>query len=152
MNIRAQELGLTTAVFFTPDGLPTYTDGTFPAKRQNLMSAQDLFRLSAFVVGNYPALTEITSKAYASMPSLHYTTANSNPLVFNLPEVNGLKTGSTNRAGYCVVASMPVTYEDQTHTIVLVLLGAENAAERGQASELLLRCAVNEIARSGFFG
>ena len=115
------------------------------------MSASELFRLSAFIVGNYPAVTSITSQTYASLPSLKYTTANSNPLVFNLQGVNGLKTGSTNRAGYCLVASMPVTYGNETHTLVLVLLGSEHASDRGQAAELLLRCAENEIAKVGFF-
>ena len=151
MNARAQELGLTTAVFYTPDGLPVYTPEVIPVKRQNCMSASDLFRLSAFIVGNYPAVTAITSQTYASLPSLKYTTANSNPLVFNLQGVNGLKTGSTNRAGYCLVASMPVTYGNETHTLVLVLLGSEHASDRGQAAELLLRCAENEIAKVGFF-
>ena len=68
------------------------------------------------------------------MPSLDYTTANSNALVFNLEGVNGLKTGSTKRAGYCLVASTEEGY-------ILVLFGAENAAERDRASELLLRYA-----------
>ena len=151
MNSRAQELGLTSAQFYTPDGLPTYTGGSIPVKLQNRMSAQDLFRLSAYLVGNYPAILDFTNKTYASMPSLKYVTANSNPLIFNLPGVNGLKTGSTNRAGYCLVASMPVTVGNQTHTLILVLLGAENAAERGRASELLLRCAVQEVRKVGFF-
>ena len=55
--------------------------------------------------------------------------------------VNGLKTGSTNRAGYCLVATMPVESAGETHNVVLVLLGAESADLRGQAAEILLRYA-----------
>ena len=60
-------------------------------------------------------------------------------LVYNTPGVTGLKTGSTNRAGYCLVATMPVESagEGGTHNVVLVLLGAESADLRGQAAEIL---------------
>ncbi len=150
MNERAAELGLCSALFFTPDGLPVYTDSGIPAKQQNLMSAQDLFLLSSYLLDNYPEITAVTSQTYAGIPSFSYATANSNPLVFNMPGVDGLKTGSTNRAGYCLVASMPLTVGNQTHHLVLVMLGAENGAERGQAAELLMRCAAIEYMKSGF--
>ena len=78
------------------------------------------------------------------MPSLNdYRTANSNPLLFNMSGVTGLKTGSTNKAGYCVAATLPVQKEGETHTLVLILLGAETADLRGQAAEILLRDALS---------
>ena len=150
MNTRAQELGLYSAQFYTPNGLPVFTDTAVPAKLQNRMSAYDLFKLSSYVLRTFPEITAITSKAFASMPSLSYTVANSNPLLFNLPGVNGLKTGSTNRAGYCVSASLPVTVKGETHQIILCLLGAENGAERGQEAEILLRFARNYYQQNGF--
>ena len=151
MNQRAQELGLTSAEFVTPNGLPVYAESAIPVKRQNRMSAEDLFRLTSYVLQHFPEITDITSQTYATMPSLSYTTANSNPLVFNLPGVTGLKTGSTVRAGQCLVASMPVSSGGETHDLVLVLLGAENASERGQMAEILLRCAKNYVEANGFF-
>jgi len=150
MNLRANELGLTSAEFFTPNGLPIYSDSSIPGKLQNRMNAYDLFLLCAYIMQNFPEITEITSKTYASMPTLEYTTANSNPLLFNMPGVNGLKTGSTNRAGYCLAASVPVTSGDETHQIILCLLGAEDASERGQAAEILLRFAVRYYEHNGF--
>ena len=150
MNLRANELGLTSAEFFTPNGLPIYSDSSIPGKLQNRMNAYDLFLLCSYIMRNFPEITEITSKAYASMPTLEYTTANSNPLLFNMPGVNGLKTGSTNRAGYCLAASVPVTSGDETHQIILCLLGAEDASERGQAAEILLRFAVRYYEHNGF--
>ena len=150
MNLRANELGLTSAEFFTPNGLPIYSDSSIPGKLQNRMNAYDLFLLCAYIMQNFPEITEITSKTYASMPTLEYTTANSNPLLFNMPGVNGLKTGSTNRAGYCLAASVPVTSGDETHRIILCLLGAEDASERGQAAEILLRFAVRYYEQNGF--
>ena len=150
MNTRARELELYSAQFYTPNGLPVFTDTAVPAKLQNRMSAYDLFKLSSYVLRTFPEITAITSKAFASMPSLSYTVANSNPLLFNLPGVNGLKTGSTNRAGYCVSASLPVTVKGETHQIILCLLGAENGAERGQEAEILLRFARNYYQQNGF--
>ena len=142
MNRRAQELGLTTATMWNCNGLPSFTDQAIPVKRQNLMSAEDLFRLTRHILKNYPEITWITSKQLAHMPHLNdYWTANSNPLVYNLEGVNGLKTGHTNRAGYCVAASLPVGREDGMHTVVLILMGAETAELRGQAAEILLRWA-----------
>ena len=151
MNERADELGLTTARFYSPHGLPVYSGSATPAKLQNCMSAADMFTLSSYLLAHFPEITEITSQQYGSMPSIPFTTANSNPLVFNLPGVTGLKTGSTNRAGYCVVVSLPVTCGEETHNLVLVLLGAETPTARGQAAELLLRWAQRQIDADGFF-
>ena len=138
MNARAKELGLLSARFYTPHGLPVYTESAVPAKLQNRMSASDMFKLTRILLDRFPEITEITSKLYGSMPTLGYTTANSNPLVFNMDGVTGLKTGSTNRAGYCLVASMPLAVGEETHTVVAIVLGAESADVRGQAAQLLL--------------
>ena len=142
MNARARELGLYSALIYNCNGLPSYDGGNTPFKRQNRMSAADLFLLTQLILQQYPEITEITSTTLAHMPSLNdYWTANSNPLVYNMTGITGLKTGSTDRAGYCLVATMPVQKDGQTHNVVLVLLGAETAAVRGQAAEILLRYA-----------
>ena len=150
MNDRAAELGLLSARFYSPHGLPSYSGSGLPGKRQNSMSAADLFKLSAAILKQYPELTELTAKQYIRLEKLGFSTANSNPLVFNLPGVNGLKTGSTNRAGYCLVATLPVTARDTTHTLVVVVLGAESAEVRGQGAEILLRWAQNACLERGF--
>jgi D-alanyl-D-alanine carboxypeptidase (penicillin-binding protein 5/6) len=145
MNRRAAELGLRSTIFRSAHGLPVYTGGALPAKRQNEMSANDLFTLCKLLLDDYPRITGITGQRYVRLESLQYTTANSNPLVFNMEGVNGLKTGSTNRAGYCLAASLPVSVGEETHTLVLILLGAETAQLRGQAAELLLQAAKRRL-------
>ena len=150
MNERAAELGLLSARFYSPHGLPSYSGGGLPGKRQNSMSAADLFRLSAYLLEHFPELTEMTEKQFIRLEKLKFTTANSNPLVFNMPGVNGLKTGSTNRAGYCLVATLPVTVGEETHTLVAIVLGAETAEVRGQGAEILLRYARNYYTEHGF--
>lgn len=141
MNARAKELGLKSAAFYTVHGLPVYLGESVPVKHQNLMSASDLFTLCGYLLAHYPQITEITSRQYAKLPTLDYTTANSNPMVFNMPGVTGLKTGNTNRAGFCLSVSMPQTVQGENHNLVLIMLGAESVDLRGQAAEILLRWA-----------
>ncbi len=143
MNRRAQELGLKSTRMYNCNGLPSFSEESIPVKRQNCMSAEDLYRLVKIILERYPEITEITSIPLAHMPSLNdYRTANSNPLLFNMPGVTGLKTGSTNKAGYCIAATLPVERDGEQHTLVLILLGAETADLRGQAAEILLRYAL----------
>lgn len=150
MNDRADQLGLRFTHYYTPSGLPSYSRSGMSAKLQNRMSAIDLFRLSQYILTYFPEITEITSQKMGKFEKLKYETYNSNPLVFNLEGVNGLKTGSTNKAGSCLVATLPVTVGDKTHTIVVVVLGAEQASQRGQAAEMLLRYARDYYTAHGF--
>ena len=150
MNERARELGWTSARFFTPHGLPLYAGGAIPAKRQNEMSAMDLFKLCAYLLKNESRITDITSRQFANLPTLKYSAYNTNTLVYNVPGVTWLKTGSTDRAGSCVAVSLPITRDGETHNIVLILLGAESSALRGQAGEILLRWAQAHYALEAF--
>ena len=150
MNRRALELGLQSAVFRSPHGLPVYTQGSVPAKLQNKMSAVDLFRLSAYLLVNHPSITQRTSRQFVTLPSLEFTTANSNPMVFNMPGVNGLKTGNTTRAGYCLAASLPLRVGGEVHTVLAIVLGAETPTMRNQAAHILLRHAQREYMARGF--
>ena len=151
MNERAGELGLKTAHFYNPNGLPVYLQQAVSTKVQNCMSAEDLFSLCALLIHEHPELLNLTRERYGSMPSLKYVTANSNALVFNLPGCNGLKTGSTNKAGSCLAASLPVTAGGETHTAVAIVLGSETAYGRNQAAEILLRAARDAWQEQGSF-
>ena len=147
MNARAAEMGLYTAKFYTPHGLPKYSREPFPIKNQNTMSAKDLFDLSAYILQTYPDITDVTSQQYEHLSTMSFTTANSNPLLFNMEGITGLKTGSTNKAGSCVAVSMPMDCGGITHNIVAIVLGAETADVRGQCAQLLL-----EYARAHYTG
>ena len=133
MNSRASELGLTSARFYNCNGLPYIKIGTVQGKLQNSMSSADLFRLTCTVLSECPEITEITSQQFVHLETLDYTTANSNPLVFNLGGVTGLKTGNTKAAGQCLVACNDAGK-------VVIVLGAEDAAIRGRVAEILFRC------------
>lgn len=150
MNARAEELGLETARFYNPNGLPVYLPQALTAKAQNRMSAEDLFLLCQTILSECPEITAITRERYGYLPTLDYNTANSNAVVFNLEGCNGLKTGSTTKAGSCLAATLPITVDGQTHTAVAIVLGAESADARNQATEILLRYAVSTYTDRGF--
>lgn len=151
MNQRALELGLVQAVFYNSHGLPTYTEDPVPAKRQNRMSAQDMFRLVSYMLKVYPQVTDITSQRTAVLESLGLEVRNSNPLLRNIPQVTGLKTGTTNKAGACLVTSLASDDGAVEHDLVVVVLGAEDSIERGRVSGLLAKYALQAF-RTGAGG
>lgn len=137
MNQKALELGLSQAAFFNSHGLPAYTADPVPAKRQNRMSAEDMFRLVSYLLKVYPQITDITSLKSAVIKSLDLEVRNTNPLLFNLPGVTGLKTGTTNKAGACLVTSLTADDGVMEHDLVVIVLGTEDSIERGRVSGLL---------------
>ncbi len=143
MNEKAQELGLSQTIFYNSNGLPSYTEDFIPVKRQNSMSAEDMFRLVSYLLNVYPQITDITSLKEATLDSLDFEVRNTNPLLRNLPEATGLKTGTTNRAGACLVTSLTADDGTMEHDLVVIVFGAEDSIERGRVSGLLARYALN---------
>ncbi len=137
MNQKALELGLSQAMFYNSHGLPAYTQDPVPSKRQNRMSAEDMFRMVSYMLKVYPQITDITSLKSAVIESLGVEVKNSNPLLHNMAAVTGLKTGTTNKAGACLVTSLRGEDGAVEHDLVVVLLGAENSIERGRVAGLL---------------
>lgn len=142
MNQKAGEMGLSQAVFFNSHGLPFYTEDAIPSKCQNRMSAEDMFRLVSYLLKVYPQVKDITSLQSAGLKSLHLDVRNTNPLLYNLPGVTGLKTGTTNKAGACLVTSLAADDGGPEHDLVVIVLGTENSIERGRVSGLLARYAL----------
>ena len=143
MNQKAQELGLSQTIFFNSNGLPFYTEDAIPAKRQNSMSAEDMFRLVSYLLKVHPQIKDITSLEEATLTSLDFEVRNTNPLLHNLPEVTGLKTGTTNKAGACLVTSLTADDGNLEHDLVVIVFGTEDSIERGRVSGLLARYALN---------
>ncbi|MCQ2520784.1 MAG: serine hydrolase [Lachnospiraceae bacterium] len=142
MNEKAKELGLDSAYFYNAHGLPLYTEQLIPGKVQNHMSAADMFTLTGYILREYPQIREITSRREANLPTLGQYVKNTNPLLYNIPEAKGLKTGTTNKAGACLVTLLEAEYEGQKHDLVVVLLGAETNIDRETVSEIAARCAL----------
>ncbi|MCH5339706.1 MAG: D-alanyl-D-alanine carboxypeptidase [Acetatifactor sp.] len=148
MNQKAKDLGLSQAIFFNSNGLPTYTKDPVPAKRQNRMSAEDMFRMVSYLLRVYPQVTDITSMQSAYLESLGIVVNNTNPLLYNMSGVTGLKTGTTNKAGACLVTSLTADDGNMEHDLIVIVLGTEDSIERGRVSGLLAKYAL-EVFHSG---
>ena len=145
MNEKAEELGLKSAMFYNSNGLPIFTDTVIAAKTQNRMSGYDMFKLCSHIVKTYPQVKEVTSLKTARMETLKRDLKNTNGLLYNMPEVNGLKTGTTDRSGACLITSLTVQGADGPHDLIVVVLGAENSQTRIRVSELMARYAINVV-------
>lgn len=141
MRAKALELGMSDSVMFNNcNGLPVYSEMVMSAKLQNMMSANDMFILVSAIMKNYPQITDITSIVETHLPSLNVKVKNTNQLLKNIPEVVGLKTGTTTKAGSCLVA-LAVATDDlgNTHYIVSAEFGAEDSQTQAYLSSALIR-------------
>jgi len=105
MNAEANKLNLTSAHFENPSGLTEYgpEHETLPA--QNVMSIADINKLADILISLYPEITEITSLSSWSFEEKGLDKKSTNKLLPLYSEINGLKTGFTNYAGYCQIVS-----------------------------------------------
>lgn len=145
MNEKASELGLKTAKFYNAHGLPVYTQDILSSKLQNRMGAQDLLKLSVHVIDKFPEILDITNKQTVSVKSsdgYEYNGNTTNRLLFQIDGVDGLKTGTTNRAGACQIATMLSDPKNpKSDRFVAVVLGAEDNLERYWKTGMLLNYA-----------
>lgn len=105
MNEKAKKIGMKNTYFINPNGLPIYDwskpEGTPP--KQNHSSARDISKMAIALLDDYEEETiEITSKRMDKDSSRDFNYYNTNPLIV-YPNVDGLKTGYTDLAGYCLV-------------------------------------------------
>lgn len=152
MNNKLLELSVTDAMLYNCHGLPIYFDDAVSAKNQNRLSAEDMFKVACYIIRNYPEITEITSTKEIALESIGgQLIKNTNGLMKNMPEVNGLKTGTTNKAGACLIASCKaVNSAGEEHTLVAIEYGAENNSSRVYYGETLMRFAKQDFMSGRF--
>jgi len=154
MNNKLLELSITDAMIYNCHGLPIYSDDAVSVKNQNRLSAEDMFKVVCYIISNYPEITEITSVKETSLQSVGgQLIKNTNGLMKNMPEVNGLKTGTTNKAGACLVATCRAqNASGEEHTLVAIEYGAENNSMRIYYGETLMRFAKQDFMSGRFNG
>lgn len=131
MNQQAQLLGMKNTQFKTVDGLPDYNGVQFTAQNQ-YSSAYDLALLARAVINNYPQYYSLFDQKEFTFSGIKQE--NRNRLVFTDPSVDGLKTGYTKEAGYCLIAS---AHQDGMR-LIAVALGAQKEADRDRDDQKLL--------------
>lgn len=130
MNKRAQELGLTNTRFSNSHGLHA---------ENHYMSARDIAVLSHYLIEHYPKILEIESMTEFTFDGR--TQTNRNPLLGVFPGADGLKTGWTEEAGYCLVG----TAIQNDMRLISVVLNTTDETERLAASSELLNYGFREF-------
>jgi D-alanyl-D-alanine carboxypeptidase (penicillin-binding protein 5/6) len=124
MNRQAVKLGMTGTHYMNATGLPD---------KDHYTTANDLATLASALIRDFPQeykrLYSVKEYTYNKI-----TQPNRNRLLWIDPTVDGMKTGHTETAGYCLIAS---SKHDSTR-LVSVVLGAANEAMRASESQKLL--------------
>jgi len=131
MNEQARRLGLSSTVYKNPEGLPA--PGHLTSARDLSVLAQRLFQDFPQYVGFYA----IKKYRYPGTPAANDT--NRNSLLFRDPTVDGLKTGHTDAAGYCMIATAKRDAPGLAgHRLLAVVLGASSENARAAEAQKIL--------------
>jgi serine-type D-Ala-D-Ala carboxypeptidase (penicillin-binding protein 5/6) len=123
MNKKAQALGMPDTVFANATGL------SHPGHRS---TARDLSRISSRLIRDFPNLYGwFAIKEFGHNSLTHY---NRNALLWRDPSVDGVKTGRTQSAGYCLIASA----KRERMRLIATVLGAYDENGRVEAGQQLL--------------
>ncbi len=123
MNAEAKRLGLANTHFVNATGL---------SQPQHYASAEDLARLAAALIRDFPDYYPFYARKEFRYNNI--TQANRNRLLWIDPYVDGLKTGHTETAGWCLIASA----KRGERRLLSVVLGAGSDAARASESQKLL--------------
>lgn len=123
MNEEARRMGMTNTVFINTTGLPD---------PQHLTTVRDLATIARRMITDHPDYFP-----YYAMREFTYNKikqSNRNRLLWADPSVDGMKTGHTDAAGYCLVA----TAKRGDRRVITVLVGSDSMATRAEESLKLL--------------
>ena len=123
MNAYASELGLTNSLFQNSTGF---------SDPNHFSSAKDLAKLTQALINNFP-------DHYATYKEKEFTFSgirqlNRNKLLWRDDSVDGVKTGHTDSAGFCLISSA----QRNDMRLIAVVAGSESENERLTASQRLL--------------
>ncbi|QFU01323.1 D-alanyl-D-alanine carboxypeptidase DacC precursor [Halomonas sp. THAF5a] len=123
MNQHATRLGMHDTNFVNPTGLPD---------ENHYSSAHDLALLSQHIINDYPEHYRMYRQKEFTYGGIEQP--NRNRLLWRDASVDGLKTGWTEEAGYCLVASA----ERDEMRLISVVMGTASDEARAQESQKLL--------------
>jgi D-alanyl-D-alanine carboxypeptidase (penicillin-binding protein 5/6) len=131
MNLKAVSLGATDSHFVNPHGLPA---------NDHYSSAYDLAVIARYALRN-PMFSKFVSEKVATItyeePQKTQIIKNTNKLLWNYPFADGVKTGTTNAAGKCLIASA----SKNGRKLISVVL---NAPDRFGDAERLMEWGFNQ--------
>ena len=123
MNKEARRLGMTNTHFMNSTGLPN---------PRHYSTAQDLALLAMAIIRDFPEYHPLYGMREYRYNNI--TQANRNRLLWSDPTVDGMKTGYTENAGYCLVTSA----KRGDRRLISVVLGTASESARAAESQKLL--------------
>ena len=131
MNDQAKVLGMKSSSYRNPEGL---------TEAGHTTTARDLSILATRLLRDFPDyVTYYAIKKYRYPGTPAANDSNRNLLLFRDPSVDGLKTGHTNAAGYCLVATAKRDLPNVgARRLLSVVLGADSENARANESQKLL--------------
>jgi len=126
MNEKAKELDLESQVYYNSSGVETEDE------LQNSSSARDLLKLSQYILKTYPGILEYSAIREIKDSSRDIDKKSTIPLMDEIEGVDGLKTGTTNDAGYCLVTTVDMNKLDSKDEFraIGVVMGADQKDTR----------------------
>ena len=130
MNEKASELGLKNSHYENSTGWPS---------PEHKMSAEDLAILARHIIKEFPELYPIFSEKTFTYHNI--VQGNRNPLLYTMSDADGLKTGHTEEAGFCLTASA----KRGDRRIISVMSGMASNKERSEEAEKMMNWAFREF-------
>ena len=131
MNEQAKVLGMNSTSYKNPEGL---------TEAGHTSTARDLATLSMRLLNDFPEYVgtyAIKKYRYPGTPAAN--DSNRNLLLFKDPTVDGLKTGHTNAAGYCLVATAKRDFPNVgSRRLMAIVLGTSSEIARANEAQKLL--------------
>lgn len=141
MNARARELGMTNSFFENVSGMPG---------EKHRMSARDLATVTRHIIASYPEYFHFYSEKEFSWTFIEpngqektIKQGNRNPLLYATPPGDGMKTGHTEEAGYCLTG----TEKRGDQRVIMVITGLASERERAEESVRFMEAAFKEFKR-----
>jgi len=135
MNKKAGQFGFEHTIYYNPHGLPDKKHG-----KDNVSTCQELVYLAEELIGKYPQVLKLSSTKIAYVPRKvgkvkKTMLTNTNKLVrIGFKGVDGLKTGYTKKAGFCIT----LTCNRNGRRLIAVLTGCPSSKSRDSAGKKLL--------------
>ncbi|MBC2115437.1 D-alanyl-D-alanine carboxypeptidase family protein [Listeria booriae] len=128
MNAKAKELGLKKTKYVNATGLDSNGE-------ESMSTAGDLLILAKELISDYPEILETTSRtSYVTKDGNTVHTTNDLLQENEVDGLDGLKTGFTDQAGYCLIA----TAVQNGDRLIAVVLGSRTDNDRIKSAETLL--------------
>ena len=137
MNARALELGMYNTYFSNTNGLPAPKGSV-----DNFSSPHDLLILAKALM-KYEDVLDISGRSgeYVFLKKTKVALRNHNRLAVDYPEVDGLKTGFTRKAGFCIVA----TANKSDQRLIAITLGSPSPGERNEFVADMFNAYYNDV-------